>query len=522
MPQIPTFQDQNNYNMPQIPIEPVRRAGAAIQGGIDEITRSLKEAETSIQNEYEAEKRAKDTLDAITLENTMRDKVGKTAEKYANRIDYENFDKDIQKDIQSLKEEIAPKNPDRNLQIAFENAFGHYSGSLQNAVRSRKFTVMSDLGKIEAEKVYNADVLDYATETDPEQKKIIKSNLETKMTEASKNFLLDPIWVKEKLLNFDGIAKQTENNLDDVAADKAIMNNPIQARLDLEEHKNYPSLLPKQRQDKIEKANAAIKIFEHENKRAQEEAEKKAHDDDDRQIGNFFMAGKLNQAYTFAQSSKFLSGDEKRVWANSIKEKSEKKEPIKDNPAVYYNTLLKLKELNLDDPSAQSAMATDIIKSELTDSTKKEMLKEVALGKDGIFNDPWFKFSEQSIKEGLGWTQQMGFFNLQNPQEAENAYRDTVAQLIREVKKDGLKGEDIYKRARQLAGPKIAEAWQSLLTGGKPPKKEEETPESSKIRLFDNPPKAIPKENLVIGKIYKDAQGNKKKYLGDGKWEAAQ
>jgi hypothetical protein len=127
-------------------------------------------------------------------------------------------------------------------------------------------------------------------------------------------------------------AQKYQIDLADVAADKAIEANPRLASINLRDPKYLPELLPKQRQDKIEKAIAATKIFDNEQKTKLKELEKEQHDADERNIGDLFMKGSYKDAYLLAQSSKVLSGDEKRTWANAIdtktKEIVEKIDPV--------------------------------------------------------------------------------------------------------------------------------------------------------------------------------------------------
>ena len=318
-----------------------------------------------------------------------------------------------------------------------------------------------------------------------------------KLIEISKD-IYSPTELLTLKNSFKATVDKTRVDLADVQADKAIMNDPKNALINLHDSSYLPNLLPKQRQDKIEKANVALKIWGNEQEKKVKEAEKLAHDTEDREIGNLFMAGKFKDAYVLAYKSQWISGDEKRVWANSITTNAEKKDPTEDDAATYTILLSKVMDPTLTDEQKPKIAREIITSGNLKTETKKSLIKDLL--EDQLFKDPWFKRSESAIKEGLGWTEQMGFFNLKDPLKAQTSYRDVTNQLITDIKKQGLRGPDIYKRAKELVLPKQMEVWDMLMGVGKG--KEEK-----------------PKQKYEIGKIYTNAEGKKAKYIGNGKFE---
>ena len=133
---------------------------------------------------------------------------------------------------------------------------------------------------------------------------------------------------------------KVQKELADVAADQAIIKNAKQAAIDLKNKDYLPNLEPMQRQDKIEKAKAAAKILENEKETKLKEAEKKAHDEEEREIGNKFLTGDYKDAFDIVLRSKYLTGDEKRTWNNAI-EKASKGQPPTVDYSIYRNLSLR-------------------------------------------------------------------------------------------------------------------------------------------------------------------------------------
>jgi hypothetical protein len=173
--------------------------------------------------------------------------------------------------------------------------------------------------------------------------------------------------------SFKTIVEKTRIDLADVQADKAIMNDPKNALINLHDSGYLSNLLPKQRQDKIEKAQVALKVWENEQEKKVKEAEKLAHDTEDREIGNQFMDGNLKNAYVLAQSSKTLTGDEKRTWANAIETKSKEKEE-KIEPNVEAAEILMINDLISKEVDPNVIKNSIIISPRLSKGNKEQYL----------------------------------------------------------------------------------------------------------------------------------------------------
>ena len=113
--------------------------------------------------------------------------------------------------------------------------------------------------------------------------------------------------------------------------------------------KDYlPNLEPMQRQDKVEKAKAAAKVWENEQETKLKEAEKAAKEKEEREIGNKFLTGNYKDAFGMVLRSKRLTGDEKRTWNNAIKTASEGKS-ITTDYELYRKLSLQASEGTIED-----------------------------------------------------------------------------------------------------------------------------------------------------------------------------
>jgi len=351
------------------PFEAMSQAGEKIEGlGLH--------AANVFDQIKERERIASDALQAVELDNALKNESLAIADKFKGRVDYENFDKDIENEINSLKQRVSPKEPSQPLNLVFEKGFNQEAFHLRTTIKAKKYDVMNQRGKIAFGQILDRAYQDYADTDDPTKREIIKNELEIQGEILRGKHLIDPIWIDEKLRTFEKSAKTVASDLADVKADKAIMANPGQAYINLQDSKYLPDLLPKQRQDKIEKANATFKVFGNEQEKKLKEQQKIAHDDEDRQVGDLFMKGEYTQAYSLAQQSKFLTGDEKRTWATSIESASKVKEDEID-PNVETAEIVMINDLISKNVNPRVIRDSIIISPRLKRANKEQYINKI-------------------------------------------------------------------------------------------------------------------------------------------------
>lgn len=270
----------------------------------------------------EKEKIAQDTLTALEIDNQIRKETADLEQSFAMDSDYQNFDKKMAEGLKAIQSKIQLQDPSNALKISVQRSLNHYSNNLATSVASRKYKIINDRGQVAIGEFVDNAAEEYAATDDPTEKAIIKKKTEMQIRTMIDSNGVDPVWGENQIRGFEKYAKQRETDAADVAADKAIMANPAQAAINLRDRGYLPNLTPKQRQDKVEKAEATAKIQEHEAEQKLNKAKEDARKAVNQQIGNLYMAGDFTKAYALTQSSGALEGTEKRSWADAIKNAS--------------------------------------------------------------------------------------------------------------------------------------------------------------------------------------------------------
>ena len=260
---------------------------------------------------------------------------------------------------------------DRELGITGNKLFNHYLSDFNASLRVKRLRIINERGQASFLKEKDKMLDLYTNESDPQ-----KRNVLSKMFEAEVDYLTGTTWTAEQAKALKESFKQGASDLADVKADKAIMSNPGQASIDLQDSKYLPDLLPKQRQDKIEKANAAFKVLGNEQEKKLKEQQKVAHDDEDRRVGDLFMKGEYTQAYSLAQQSKFLTGDEKRTWATSIESASKVREDEID-PTIEAAEIVMINDLISKNVNPNVIRDSIIISPRLKSANKEQYINKL-------------------------------------------------------------------------------------------------------------------------------------------------
>jgi len=502
-----------------VPISPGMAAKPyeALAGAGQDVERLGLHAANVFDQMKERERVASDALQAVELDNALKNESLNIADKFKDRVDYENFDKDIENEITSLKERIKPKEPSSALNLAYEKAFNQEAFHLRTTVKAKKYDVMNQRGKIAFGAILDRAYQDYSDTNDPQRREIIKSELGIQGEILRGKHLIDPIWIDEKLRTFEKSAKTVASDLADVKADKAIMANPGQASIDLTDSKYLPDLLPKQRQDKIEKANVAFKVSGNEQEKKLKEQRKVAHDDEDRQVGDLFMKGEYTQAYSLAQQSKFLTGDEKRTWATSIESASKVKEDeidpfIEGTNYAFVNELI-AKEVN------PKTIRNYIMSYEFKTPTRQKLLDRLDTEVDRSVN----KSKSRAYDYMKGQIMPYGGMLAEVPPLQSANYTKAMNALDDWVDKQRKADKPITSKDIQIKSEELAITFQTTISErqdftAKENKAYFESLKKGKEKKVE-PSQPQPTEKYELNKVYPDAQGRKAKYLGGGKWQ---
>ena len=255
----------------------------------------------------------------------------------------------------------------------------------------------------------------------------------------------------------EAFEKDIENemaNRADVSADQAILNDPVKA-LEMLQNKNYlPELKDKQRMDKVKKATEAVKVWEYEQEKKKREADKIAHDTDEKEIGDLYLAKNYTQVYTRAQSSKVLTGDEKKKWgdaAENAAKQGEKIDPIEE--AQEYAFINNLMAKGVDSKVIKDSI---IITPRLDEGSKKKLLDRLERQQDKEINRASQRAYEYMKREIVSPTGIAGVIAKSIPEDTRAA-NYTKAQLALDdwvdkqvIGEKPITSKDIIAKAEEL------------------------------------------------------------------------
>ena len=343
MPKIPTFVSNASPQVPGIdPGQFSRVSRAEAQAG-SQIAQMGLQAADLVSRQQEEEVIAERTLKSIEIDNGLKSDLDELAATYQDRDDYQNFDKDRETQLSTIRNKyMVQVGNDRILQVAFERRFSQESLNFSNMVRTKKRDVMSKRALGGFEITYNQSLQNYAAETDPLRREMIKKDIEIGVATLVSSRFLTEAQGEAKIQNFINESEQ-------VRADQMIETDPTSA-LEALKGGDFPELDPKIRQGKIEKAILRKKQNEDaekvavaaEEKRIKEE-KKIAHDKEERTLGELFINGDYDAIIPALKRSPNLSGDELAIWTNKVKEAT--KVDRKIDPAARSIEIVKINHM---------------------------------------------------------------------------------------------------------------------------------------------------------------------------------
>lgn len=339
VPVIPQMENQKVY--PLSPMSP------GVSGQIGEtIERSGRQMERL--GEYGSQivgaiQKAKDTSLILQLETSLDADITKGALELRKTTDYQNMEQsgaEFINDLQKKYTELTKDNP--RVADAFNRHLQKKSGDYSKAVTLRTLDLMHETDSYNALIKRDNLAQDIANSTSPEDIETKKATFAKEMETLAKtgNLKLGQVYNIVK-----GLDQKVKDHYETIT-DQQIMLNPADAVLKLLDDKTYlPGFTGEARQRKLEKAISADKIWRNEQDKKLKDQVKLVHDEEEQKIGDIFLKGNYKDAYLLVQSSKLLSGDEKKTWGNAIdaktKEKAKKADPrIEIAEIVFTNNMM--------------------------------------------------------------------------------------------------------------------------------------------------------------------------------------
>jgi hypothetical protein len=253
MPKIPTLQANTELRVgnisPDVMAEPFRATAAAGQ----EMQRSAAVALRNIEISDEIERKADLGLKALRIEHGLKDDTDAIAESYYGRTDYENFDEDLKKNIETVRSKYQPVvGESKELNVSFERALGNQGLLLKKLVRDKRRSVITEQAIGEFDWAYNQSIMEYSKEPNEGFREEYKTNIKSMAEDLVNRRILTPKQAETAINKFD-------ETVDEYSAREAIIINPEFALKTLMDPKKYPNLDPGRRLTLFEHAQAGMK-----------------------------------------------------------------------------------------------------------------------------------------------------------------------------------------------------------------------------------------------------------------------
>jgi len=520
MPEIPRFRPKPTTEEPAPTMGGLQPAVSLMRTARQEFVRGVESVERGLVNYFEKEKRAKLAVKSEEAENAIDEDMSILDHNFDSRIDYENWPSYMEKELATLEKKYTEMaGGDKDLDFVIHSYFRKKETRLRNSVRVKTANRVSERGVGALVIKSNELEKEYVMNPDPKRREEIIQEIKNRANALVEFNILNPVQAEQFGEQFEKGIQQKAVDFSKATIIEKIRIAPKEAYLDLHDPNYLPDLKGTDREQAKNTALSASKVQDNEIEKRQKEAEKLEHDNEDREIANLFMAGDLKGAFTLAQTSKRLTGDEKRVWANAIDTKSKKSDdeidPVVD--AINYNFINELISREVD----PNVIKKHIYNNELKSATRQKLIDRVDTEKDSAVNKERTKalsLMKSQIMPGSSDLMPAPPLQALQYNKAMNALDDWVSENRKAGKP--ISANEMRIKALELSitfSPSVAERqefqeqeFKEFFEGLK--KKKEGKVETKQ-------PEQPTQEKYELNKIYTDAQGRKAKYLGGGKWQ---
>lgn len=211
MPRIPTFNSEKVVTQPRLspgaaasPALAKAEFGQVVSGAAQT---GMKIAGDMRQMELNAER----TTKALEIERDMRADVSSFAETFRGRADYDKFEEDAARHLDSLKQKYSEQvGEDRVLQGSFERIFTRNAIELESVAKATKFKVMGDRAVSAYETGFEQSVQGYVDTPDENMRAAIRANIEIGASSLAADGLISEMKAGDYIRAFDTRLKTVE------------------------------------------------------------------------------------------------------------------------------------------------------------------------------------------------------------------------------------------------------------------------------------------------------------------------
>jgi len=485
MPRIPRM------NLPQTIESPKMSPGAAaapygaFAGAGQDIERTGLHASNVFSMLAERERRTEEALKLLKVKSEVQDQLDQNLESYRTRTDSENFDKDMQLEINGTRDTLRPKDLSPEALEAYEAYFETKAIQYRQAVKAKKYDVMEQQGHVAVGRIIDQSYKDYANAQDDKHRELVLDTTELELRLIQDQKFLNPEWVENQIRGLKKGAEAYSVDLADVQADKYIEEHPLTAGEDLRNPRLIPNLTPKQRQDKVEKGDRVSKLKQAEIEQEQKEKVELATRAEMQEIDNLYMDGKLSEAYARLRRSTLI--DNKMIIANRISEKAKSLATgVKEDPISSLSLFDKIEQMKpgVYDPKIHQEIYDKA--GQMTDAVGRQAISDFWAKVNGhptVTSDPFWKNIDMEMRFKSGIPMEEGLDNMQSvmARMMEGGAKLATAQynnildyfawrstFLATATSGKLKGEDLERVGRELAVP-VEKRIATRMSGGTVP-----------------------------------------------------
>lgn len=398
------------------------------------------------------EKDAERALKAVQIENGLRNDMDQVAESFYNRIDYDRFEDDAAKTLKDIREKYKSLvGDDQVLGLAFEKAFSAQSSSLMKVVRDKKRQVISERGLGEFQISYNQALRDYSGATSPEERRLIKTQLQMKALTLVSSHIMSLKQAEDFVHNF-------ENNAEEVRADQWIEVD-AQGALEALKGGSFDTLSPKVKQEKIEKALSKIKTQDNEERRDDERLERKlekirkdVQDQNELDMWEKYYNDNLTESELDNLAERRLIDT---TAYHTLRDKLAKEEKAENNPVIVGNIAEAIELRNFD--QARTLMEDSLVSGQIKPETYisyRKAIAEKTFGDGMSYLNKAFQPSELSTD--FYWKQKWADGQASYIQRVASGENAMIAanDIVNLAKSDVIRTYNRYINPRFLVGQK--------------------------------------------------------------------
>jgi len=310
-------------------------------------------------------KKINEAAEAERILNThfsIKDDFMRVSQGFRERRDYEKFDEDAKNEEERIRTQYGEGLKTNKEKMAFAQSFGSMASNFRETIFNKKAQIITENSLGAFQRTYDESVDLYNSSESPDMKEAVRTNLRVAAAVLVDRGIMKPDDFETMMGKFDSTAEEAQ--IRDIGITKPKL--AYELLMDKTKLKNIDSIKRSQLAEHYD-------IRSQQQDRVSEKQNKLNHDKDELDIGNFYMDGKFDEAFSKARRSQYLSGDEKRHWSEAIRHRVKEGESKEDNLIEYSQLLKKAISPEITEEN-RSKVNADIIVAHLKPETKKSLI----------------------------------------------------------------------------------------------------------------------------------------------------